>query len=95
MASTRRWPKSGQPQNEQQGYHPDDLVVTDIFLHCIALGTVTPEQARFRDAKPNAKEQRRNHPPLKKNFDGVEPQKIIYKFFLGPPTPKIHKLIFK
>ena len=75
--------KSGQLQNEQQGYHPDDLVVTDIFLHCIALGTVTPEQARFRDAKPNAKEQRRNHPPLKKNFDGVEYLQILF----GPPHP--------
>ena len=69
--------KSGQPRNEQQGYHPQDLVVSEIFLHCVASGTVTPEQARFGDALPDGKARRRNHPPLKKNFDGVEPQKII------------------
>ena len=69
--------KSGQLRNEQQGYHPQDLVVSEIFLHCVASGTVTPEQARFGDALPDGKARRRNHPPLKKNFDGVEPQKII------------------
>ena len=69
--------KSGQLRNEQQGYHPQDLVVSEIFLHCVASGTVTPEQARFGDALPERKARRRNHPPLKKNFDGVEPQKII------------------
>ena len=55
--------KSGQPNNEQQGYHPQDLVVSEIILHCIALGTVTPEQARFRNGEPNGAKKRRNHPP--------------------------------
>ena len=86
---------SGEPQNEQQGYHPDDLRVCDIFLHCIGLGTVTPEQARFKDAEPSAKEKRRNHPPLKKNFDGVEPQKITYlrTNSFWAPHPKIHTYV--
>ena len=69
--------KSGQLRNEQQGYHPQDLVVSEIFLHCVASGTVTPEQARFGNAPPDGEARRRNHPPLKKNFDGVKPQKII------------------
>ena len=51
--------KSGQLRNEQQGYHPQDLVISQIFLHCVATGTVTPEQARFGDAQPNGKEHRR------------------------------------
>ena len=86
--------KSGQPNNEQQGYHPQDLVVSEIFLHCVASGTVTPEQARFGDALPDGEARRRNHPPLKKNFDGVEPQNNYLKILFGPPTPKIRKLIF-
>ena len=54
--------KSGQLRNEQQGYHPQDLVVSKIYLHCVASGTVTPAQARFGDAEPSGKELRRNHP---------------------------------
>ena len=69
--------KSGQLRNEQQGYHPQDLVVSEIFLHCVASGTVSPEKAKFGNTLPDGQARRRNHPPLKKNFDGVEPQKNI------------------
>ena len=51
--------KSGQHRNEQQGYHPQDLVVSQIFLHCVETGTVTPQQARFGDALPDRKALRR------------------------------------
>ena len=80
--------KSGQPNNEQQGYHPQDLVVSEIILHCIALGTVTPEQARFRNGEPNGAKKRRNHPLTKKELRWGGTSKnyaFTYKFFLGPP----------
>ena len=51
--------KSGQHRNEQQGYHPQDLVVSQIFLHCVETGTVTPHQARFGLEKPDGKALRR------------------------------------
>ena len=80
--------KSGQPNNEQQGYHPQDLRVTEIFLHCVALGTATLEQARFPDAQPIGKELRRNHPPLKRISMGWNLKKLFKNSFWAPhPTP--------
>ena len=64
-ASMRLWRKrarrngSGELVNEQQGYHPKDLVFSKISLHCLASGTVTPWQVRFGDHPPNGKEHRR------------------------------------
>ena len=87
--------KSGQLRNEQQGYHPQDLRVTEIFLHCVALGTATLEQARFPDAQPIGKELRRNHPPLKRISMGWNLKKLFKNSFWAPPPPKIHKLICK
>ena len=92
--------QSGQLRNEQQGYHPQDLVVSKIYLHCVASGTVTPAQARFGDREPSGKELRRNHPPLKRISMGWNLKKYL-KILFGPPTahhtppPKNHKLIFK
>ena len=63
--------KAGKRVNEQQGYHPKHLVISDIFLHCVASGTVTPAQARPGQFWATSAGKRRNHTPLKKNFDGV------------------------
>ena len=80
--------KSGQPNNEQQGYHPQDLVVSKIYLHCVASGTVTPAQARFGDREPSGKELRRNHPPLKRISMGWNLKKLFKNSFWAPhPTP--------
>ena len=45
--------KSGQLRNEQQGYHPKDLKITKIYLHCIEAGNTNPQQAKFGDKEPN------------------------------------------
>ena len=80
--------QSGQQRNEQQGYHPKDLRVTKIYLHCVASGTVTPAQARFGDREPSGKELRRNHPPLKRISMGWNLKKLFKNSFWAPhPTP--------
>ena len=43
--------KSGQRRNEQQGYHPDDLRITKIYLHCIKAGNTSPQKAKYGDRK--------------------------------------------
>ena len=51
--------KRGQPRNEQQGYHPKDLRITKIYLHCIEAGNTSPQKAKYGDGKPNGKQKRR------------------------------------
>ena len=50
--------KSGQLRNEQQGYHPKDLTITKIYLHCIEAGNISPEQAKYGDGEPNGRQMR-------------------------------------
>ena len=51
--------KSGQLRNEQQGYHPKDLRITKIYLHCIEAGNTSPQKAKYGDGEPNGKQRRR------------------------------------
>ena len=58
--------KSGQLRNEQQGYHPKDLRITKIYLHCIEAGNTSPQKAKYGDGKPNGKQRRRLNADLRK-----------------------------
>ena len=51
--------KSGQLRNEQQGYHPDDLRITKIYLHCIKAGNTSPQKAKYGDGELNGEQRRR------------------------------------
>ena len=55
----------GQLRNEQQGYHPKDLVVTRIYLHCVEAGLISPRQAKYGDKEPSSKELRRLNEDLR------------------------------
>ena len=57
--------KSGQLRNEQQGYHPKDLTISLIFLHCVEAGMITPQQAKFGDVQPDGKALRRLNADLR------------------------------
>ena len=56
---------SGQPRNEQQGYHPKDLVITKIYLHCVEASSVTPQKAKYGYREPKGKALRRLHADLR------------------------------
>ena len=57
--------KSGQLRNEQQGYHPKDLTITKIYLHCIEAGNTSPQQAKFGDKEPRSSDKRRLNADLR------------------------------
>ena len=57
--------KSGQLRNEQQGFHPKDLTVTRIYLHCIEAGFISPQKAKFGDNEPSGKDKRRLNADLR------------------------------
>ena len=57
--------KSGQLRNEQQGYHPKDLTITRIYLHCVEAGFITPERAKYGNAEPSGKDLRRLNADLR------------------------------
>ena len=58
--------KSGQLRNEQQGYHPKDLAITKIYLHCIEAGNTSPQKAKYGDGEPNGWQRRRLNADLRK-----------------------------
>ena len=51
--------KNGQLRNEQQGYHPKDLEITKIYLHCIEAGNTSPQEAWYGDKELNGEQKRR------------------------------------
>ena len=55
----------GELRNEQQGYHPKDLVVTRIYLHCVEAGLISPQKAKFGDNEPSGKDKRRLNADLR------------------------------
>ena len=57
--------KSGQKVNEQQGYHPKDLMITRIYLHCIEAGFISPQKAKYGDTEPSGKDLRRLNADLR------------------------------
>ena len=57
--------KSGQLRNEQQGYHPKDLRITKIYLHCIEAGNTSPQKAKYGDGKLNGEQRRRLNADLR------------------------------
>ena len=57
--------KSGQLRNEQQGYHPKDLTITKIYLHCIEAGNTSPQKAKYGDGEPNGNQRRRLNADLR------------------------------
>ena len=57
--------KSGQLRNEQQGYHPKDLRITKIYLHCIEAGNTSPQKAKYGDGEPNGWQRRRLNADLR------------------------------
>ena len=57
--------KSGQLRNEQQGFHPKDLTVTRIYLHCIEAGFISPQKAKYGDTEPSGKDLRRLNADLR------------------------------
>ena len=57
--------KSGQLRNEQQGYHPMDLAITKIYLHCIEAGLITPQVAKFGSREPRGNDKRRLNSDLR------------------------------
>ena len=57
--------KSGQLRNEQQGYHPKDLRITKIYLHCIEAGNTSPQKAKYGDGEPNGEQRRRLNADLR------------------------------
>ena len=57
--------KSGQLRNEQQGYHPKDLTVTRIYLHCLEAGLISPQKAKYGDNEPSRKDRVRLNADLR------------------------------
>ena len=56
----------GELRNEQQGYHPKDLTITKIYLHCIEAGNTSPQKAKYGDGEPNGWQRRRLNADLRK-----------------------------
>jgi len=57
--------KSGKLRNEQQGYHPKDLRITKIYLHCIEAGNTSPEKAKYGDGELKGWQRRRLNADLR------------------------------
>ena len=57
--------KSGELRNEQQGYHPKDLTITKIYLHCIEAGNTSPQKAKYGDGELNGQQRRRLNADLR------------------------------
>ena len=57
--------KSGQLRNEQQGYHPKDLTITKIYLHCIEAGNTSPQKAKYGDGELKCRQRRRLNADLR------------------------------
>ena len=57
--------KSGQLRNEQQGYHPKDLTITKIYLHCIEAGNTSPQKAKYGDGEIKCRQRGRLNADLR------------------------------